>query len=245
MGAPLDAFVAGQYYCFYTQPVVSGFGSSTPTYTEIGVTVQPMAGVPAWVGASSRGFTLTSTMVAELVEGDIWGGSVADIVYRGGNMFLQWDAIAFAYASLAPFWPWATLGTIGVVGRLGSVLGGSVVLVAAPGTTASNTPAIGQASLLALTAPNAILAEGQNMDLVFDSRLRRVPVRLRLLPFYSQSANVNGGANAGGAAATFQVPAIGGGFVNALGVTPDPLATAAPLPISIVTVPMYKWYNIS
>lgn len=184
MSAPLDAFVAGNYYCFYTSPIVNPISvQNTPIYqTTDGIIFT--AGVPTWIGSTARGFTLSTTMEAELVTGtDIWSKSIVEVIYCGGNMFLHWDAIAFKYGALAPYWPWSQLGYLGQMGRLGTIYSGSVVMVAAPGTTASNTPNVGQIQLLSLTAPNAILVEGQNQALVFDARLRRIPAALRLLPY--------------------------------------------------------------
>lgn len=239
MGAPLDAFVAGQYYCFYTPPntVAAGPQNNPTSYTTRGSTGAVISagtvGVPSWIGATHRGFTLSTQMVGEPVEGDIWGGSVVDVVYRGGNCRVSWEAIAFKYGSIVPYWPWATLGTMGTVGRLGSVYGGNLVLVAAPGTTAADTPAIGQVHLQALTARNAILVPNNTFDLVFDSRLRKVPVALQLLPFYSDLITVtSGGTEIYGKA----------GLADAAGGQNVVVATDN----SIITkVANYKWYSIA
>jgi len=197
MGAPLDAFVAGQYFGFYTAPNVTEAGViNYPSGYTIkrgdGTYVEATAlSTPSWIGATHRGFTLSTQMVGEAVEGDIWGGSIVDIVYRGGNCRISWEAIAFRYGSVVPYWPWATLGTMGTVGRLGSTYGGNLVLVAAPGTTAADFPTIGQLHMQAITAQNAILVPNNNFDLIFDSRLRKVPVALQLLPFYDTLVTVS------------------------------------------------------
>lgn len=252
MAVPLDAFVAGQYYGFYTPPNTLAAGTfNTPGLTPAGGPSYFYAdssggarsfpsvssATPLWIGATARGFTLKSSMSAEPVEGDIWGGSVVDIIYRGGNMHIVWDAIAFRYGSLVPFWPWSTIGTMGTVGRLGSVYGGGLVLVAAPGTTAADFPAIGQVHLQSISAANAILQENNAFDLVFDSRLRRVPVALRLLPYFDQLVTVGAGGTGAGRA----------GLVDATGsqqtvVTMATFATGASI---ISQVANYKWYSIA
>jgi hypothetical protein len=257
MSAPVDAFVAGQYYCFYTQPDVSAAGAiNTPGIDPRtglnkyvvsngagGTQSAGTAGVPSWVGASARGFTISSSMSAELVEGDIWGGSVVEVIYRGGNMFMQWDAIAFKYGSVVPFWPWSTIGTVGTVGRLGSFYGGEVILSAAPGTTAANFPAIGQVSITALLAKNCILAENSQLELYFDSRLRRVPVRLRILPFFDllYTHNTGGAGGLTGFAGYLNPSQVGRPSTESYQTVVSGSSTT---PYSISSVAAYKWYDI-
>lgn len=61
------------------------------------------------------------------------------------------------------------------IGRLGYDNNHAVVLTAAVGTPAAATPAT-------LTGSRTVLSEGYNPSLLFNSRLRQVPVRLRFLP---------------------------------------------------------------
>jgi hypothetical protein len=202
------------------------------------------AGATSWVGASSRGFTVTSTMSAELVEGDIWGGSVVELIYRGGNMFMSWDAIAFKYGSIVPFWPWSTIGSCGTVGRLGSFYGGQVILSAAPGTTAANFPAIGQVSITALTAKNCILAENSQSELYFDSRLRRLPVRLRILPYFDFLWSYIAGnppSAVSGSAGYINPAQVGRPASEAF----QPVVTASGIsPYTVYKTAVYKWFDI-
>lgn len=242
MGAPLDAFVAGQYYGFYTPPNVSAAGlinypsdlySVRGDGTLVNATTITPVGTPTWIGATHRGFTLTTQMIGETVEGDIWGGSTVEIIYRGGNMRISWEAIAFRYGSVVPYWPWSTLGTMGTVGRLGSTYGGNLVLVAAPGTPAADYPAIGQVHMQAITAQNAILVPNNSFDLVFDSRLRKVPVALQLLPFYDSLVTV-----------TDTTPTVYGraGLVDATG---GQNVVVGATSTRVTQVANYKWYSIA
>jgi hypothetical protein len=239
MGAPLDAFVAGQYFGFYTPPNVAAAGlinyPSGYTVARGDGAYIPAADIstPTWIGATHRGFTLTTQVVGEPVEGDIWGGSIVDIVYRGGNCRIGWEAIAFRYGSVVPYWPWATLGTMGTVGRLGSTYGGNLVLVAAPGTTAADFPTIGQLHMQAITAQNAIIVPNNSFPLIFDSRLRKVPVELQLLPFYDSLVTVSE------ANSTLYGKA---GIIDATGGQNVVVASTA---TRVTQVANYKWFSIA
>ncbi len=185
MAAPIDAFVAGQYFTFYAPPNVDtiNYPRYVSTTTGGGALDSGVGSVPSWVGMSRTGFTLHTQSTAEVVEGDALGGSVIDLIYRGGNVFLSWDAISFRPGAIVPSWPWAMLGSVGTLGRLGSAVGGTLFMAAAPLTPASGNPTVGQLIINSLTARNAILAENFRMDWLFDTRLRRIPVQMRLLPF--------------------------------------------------------------
>lgn len=155
----LDSFVAGRY-----------------TWT--------FGGVDA--GISDEGILLQQETRAELIQGsDAYGDSVLDLIYRGLDVFLQVTCKAFKPGSLTPFYPWASLGVIQVlggtspIGRLGSAVSSAAVLTALSGT-AFNTA--GATIINTLTAPQAILAENFNGELLFNSKLRKVPIRMRCLP---------------------------------------------------------------
>lgn len=114
--------------------------------------------------------------MAETVQpSDLWGESVVDTFYRGGGVFVVTECMVYAAASLSPFWPYATFGQMGQVGRRGSDIAAAHVL-----TVIAGTPAVGNPN--SLTATKALLAENSNLRLVFTSKLRRVPLRLRYLP---------------------------------------------------------------
>jgi hypothetical protein len=189
-----------------------------------------------------RGFTLTTTMVAEPVEGDIWGGSVVDLIYRGGNMFMSWESIAFKPGVLLPYWPWNILGSMGTIGRLGSVVGGQLVMQAAPLTPAAGTPQIGQVVINSLTAPNAILAENFGAELSFDSRLRRTPIRLRLLPYMDKVVVFNNISQ--GTSASFATAGYASNNTQPIVASIVPAATTTGISYAVSSVATYKWYSI-
>lgn len=158
---PLDTFVAGSY---------------ANTYNAVSV------------GITEEGMTLEQTLKEEVInESDAYGGATLDYIYRGGDAFLQYDCKAYKAGSVAPFWPWG--GAMGqmtsasaVIARLASDVAAATVLSAAALTPAAAAPA-------SITAAKSILAPGFTGRLLYNSKLRRVPVRLQFLP-YTSSTNL-------------------------------------------------------
>lgn len=166
----LDTFIAGRY-------------SATWNTSDVGITADP-------------GYELDMSAELEDVTGtDLYGDSVIDGIYRGGQCFCQWTSKAYKTGSLAALWPFggtlAGNGALGVLfnpganntpgGILASDLAKAFVLTATAGTPASATPAT-------LTATKALLAKNYSSRLLFNSRLREVPVRLRFYPYDAGSA---------------------------------------------------------
>jgi hypothetical protein len=148
----LDTFIAGAY---------------TGTYNAVDV------------GVTEQGYELQQESHAqEIGPSDAYGESVIDLVYRGGRVHLQFESKAYKAGSTTPFWPWGSLGVMGVVGRLGSNVAAAQVLTATASTPAAASPA-------SLTATLSILAPNNPARLLFSSVLRTVPVRLLCLPFSS------------------------------------------------------------
>lgn len=146
----LDTFIAGRY---------------VGTYNAVDV------------GITENGYELQQDSAHQLVSpSDAYGDSVLDLVYRGGNVHLQFESKAYKSGSITPFWPWGALGAMGTIGRLGSDVGAAMLLTATAGTPAATSPAN-------LTANKSILAENFPARLLFSSVLRTVPVRLRCLPY--------------------------------------------------------------
>lgn len=132
------------------------------------------------VGFTQKGFELSQSFKTELIdETDLYGQTVIDAVYRGGEAFLQFESRTYKAGATAPFAPWGALGVISTtaapIGRLATDVAQATVLTAVANTPAAAAPA-------SLTAPKALLAENFDGKLLFDSRLRNVPVRLRLYP---------------------------------------------------------------
>jgi len=99
--------------------------------------------------------------------------------FRGGNVSLQFESKAFKAGSITPFWPWGALGVLytaaAPIARLASNVAQAMVL-----SSTANTPAA--ASPASLTGSKAILAPNSSARLLYNSKLRHVPVRLALLP---------------------------------------------------------------
>lgn len=149
----LDTFVAGKY---------------DGTYNAVAV------------GITDQGFELEQNSSAEMIEeSDAYGGSLLDWVYRGGNVSLQFTGLAYKAGIITPFWPWGSMGVMltaaAPIGRLASAVASAVVLTATANTPAAAAPAT-------LTGSKSILAPNSPARLLYNSKLRKVPIRLSLLP---------------------------------------------------------------
>lgn len=135
------------------------------------------------VGVTDEGYSLQQDSAASLINNtDAYGDSVIDWIYRGGNVFLQFNSLAAKAGSYSPFWPWGTLGVMfaaaSPLGRLASAVAQSMVL----SSVASTPAASGAFAPNTLTGSLSILAPNNPASLLFNSKLRTVPVRLQLLP---------------------------------------------------------------
>lgn len=149
----LDTFVAGRY-------------SATYNSSDVGIT--------------RGGYELQQeSRWEDVAETDAYGLSIIDGIYRGGNVYCQFDSKAYKTGSIAAFWPWSNLGAMGVIGRRASDVALSLVL-----TVTASTPAAtyGPATLTGLYS---ILAPNNPARLLYNSVLREVPVRLLFLPYSS------------------------------------------------------------
>lgn len=155
MPAGSETLIAGQYTCTY-----SG--------TAMGI-MEGDSGVP----------TIENTNHGEPVNNtDAYGKSTIDGIYQGGDYFAQFMCMEYKAGSIAAFWPFGALGVMGVIARLYYDMAAALVLTAVAGTPAATSPAT-------LTATKSILAMGFNGRLLFGPTLRKVPIRLQLLPFTS------------------------------------------------------------
>jgi hypothetical protein len=160
----LGTFVAGRY---------------TGTYNSVDL------------GIMEGGYEISWAISMENIDNtDAYGDTVIDQVLRGMNVFAQWNAKEYKAGPLAAATPLSTLpptGTsslkLGLIGRLATDVAATLVLSATAGTPAATSPA-------SLTAAEAILAEGYDVRLLFDSRHRKVPVRMRLLPYTASTDTI-------------------------------------------------------
>lgn len=132
------------------------------------------------VGITENGYDLIMALREEVIEeSDVYGGSLLDYIYRGGNCQLRADCKEYKAGSTGPMWPWGTLGQMRTpslpIGRLASATGAAFVL-----TATANTPAAAAPATLTITI--AILAPGQQSTLLFHSKLRRVPLFFQAIP---------------------------------------------------------------
>lgn len=104
-----------------------------------------------------------------------------DYFFRGVNVSTVFDGLEYkgtfgTSGPLGAIFPWnTTFGTQSTIARLASNLAMSMVLTAVAGTPAASSPA-------SLTAPRTIIEPGFNIGLLFNSKLRQVPVRFVNLP---------------------------------------------------------------
>lgn len=146
----IDTFIAGPY---------------TATYNSVGV------------GVTENGFELSQeASYQEISPSDAYGDTVLDLIYRGANVFLQYESKAYKAGSIAPAWPFAALGALGSAGTLmagaGTPLVKSTVL----------TRVLTDSTPTSITGARSCLAKNFPVRLLFDSRLRTVPIRKQILP---------------------------------------------------------------
>lgn len=128
------------------------------------------------LGITENGIELENIGYGDPVRGDNLGESIQDNVYRGMDVYLnfimqEWNA---AGASLA-YWPYATLGQSGQVGRMDSDIASALVATVVAGTRAVANPN-------SLTFTKSILAKNFPVKQLFASRLRNVAIRQQVLP---------------------------------------------------------------
>jgi hypothetical protein len=128
------------------------------------------------LGITDEGYMLQWEPHHELInKSDVYGDALLDLIYRGTDWYFQSEFMEYKAGPLNASYPWGALGVQGIIGRLGSDVGTSLVLTSTTGTPAVATPAT-------LTATKTILAPNSNPMAQFTSRLRTLPVRLVLLP---------------------------------------------------------------
>jgi len=113
---------------------------------------------------------------------DAYGDSILDWVYRGGDVSLTFLSKAYKAGAITPFWPWGAMGVMltgaAPLGRLASDVAKAMLLTATASTPAAAAPAT-------LTGSLAILAANSPAKLLYNSKLRQVPIKLQFLPSLS------------------------------------------------------------
>ena len=133
------------------------------------------------IGMTLEGFRYSQDYAAEMInQSDLFGEMLIDMIYRGGNARLSYTSRSYKSGSVSPFWPWGSLYTMfttaAPIARNARSVAQSFVLTSTANTPAAATPAT-------LTASKAILAPNTQGELLFDSKVRNVPVSLLLLPY--------------------------------------------------------------
>lgn len=128
------------------------------------------------LGITETGYEIVLVPKAELIsQSDAYGDTLIDFFFRGCDVSCIFDSLEYKTGPVTAAWPWGTLGAMGIIGRLGSGIATSHVM-----TSTAGTPAV--ASPTSLTGARAILSPGFNVALLFNSKLRKVPVRFDYLP---------------------------------------------------------------
>lgn len=150
---PLGTFIAGRY-------------SSTLNSNSLGIT--------------QDGYEIQFEPREQVINrSDAFGDMMIDTVYRGGDWFCQWEAMeAFLTGTQAAMHPFGALGTVGLIGRLGSDIATALVLTATAATPAAASPAT-------LTATKSKLASNSQPRMPFNSMLRTIPIRHQWYPYDS------------------------------------------------------------
>jgi len=126
----------------------------------------------------NRGFEVEWFLNKELITTDLFGLSPVDAVYQGAELFIGFDLQEFNNDNLEDFiWPQSTtFGTDAVPGMLDSTFIGELVLEAVSGPNANI------AGEDTYTFPRCVLAAGFPVRVAKRSRLKVIPIRLRVYP---------------------------------------------------------------
>ena len=187
----LESFISGPYIATYKAP----------------------GGSAVAVGLTDQGYELQFTPISENIESsDIYGGALLDGVTRGANASLTFTMKSYTKAlSTGLIWQFTSTPLIMQAGaqiaaatvptgRLWSNLAGEIVMTGqanTPAASVDNNSGAGYANNVfginrILTASQAILAPGQSINFLMDSRLRQVTLAMVLLPYVSGSNVVFG-----------------------------------------------------
>ena len=143
------------------------------------------------LGQAEDGITFEFIYEGESVVGDNLARSVFDVVYQGGNVFMQGMFIeanvAGLYATITgatavSMWD-TTFGKVGKVGTLAQVDGKAQPLVL---TKVSGT----SAQFATITAEQAIIAPGFPISQLLGNHIHRIPLRFQLLPYGALDAEL-------------------------------------------------------
>lgn len=158
-----------------------------------GMTHRPRnTGTTYSTGETKDGFVIRWKFSKHLIKGTAWAETVVDAVYQGGEVFLDFVSVqayhmAFHTSWSQLGWPYSTVtGRIGYIGAMdvGSGFTGATVLTAISDTTAAEV-----LSPATFTAMESVIREDHEVTSNLNSRLRVVPISMRLFPYDTGSSN--------------------------------------------------------
>jgi hypothetical protein len=134
------------------------------------------------IGITKEGYRLRFQFAKRLIDkSDLYGDTILDAVFRGVNVNLTLQAIEYKAGVTGPAFPYAALGVLGVIGRLDSNIAQALVLTATANTPAAAAPAT-------WTGSKVLLGENNNVEWVYDSSNREVPIGFRVYPYDASGA---------------------------------------------------------
>ena len=165
-----NLFIAGPYTATHTVP----------------------SGTALDMGMTEDGINIRFRVEKQVIgQSAIYGDSILDAVYRGGNCSLSYLSMEFNKSLLnGAAWYQNTVGvanqgkmaTIGTL-DVGSTKALSTVLTAVAGTTAAASPAT-------FTALQTALIEGHELNWTMTSRLKTQPIMMRMYPYTVSASEV-------------------------------------------------------
>lgn len=149
-------------------------GAYTSTYNAVAI------------GPTDSGFEINHEVKQENIDrSDVYGETLLDYVWRGGNVTCDFTTKTVGtgagnYSNMTILWPFGAtpytlMAAATPIGRLASAIASAFVMTSTANTPAAATPA-------SITSPSAIIAPSYNTKLLYDSRLRQLPLRLQFLP---------------------------------------------------------------
>jgi len=153
MSAGSETILAGQY---------------TVTYGGVAMGIMEGDGGVPTIEHSPHGEPVNNT--------DRWGKSMITAIYQGGDWFATYVCMEYKAGPISAFWPFGSMGAMGIIGRHWYDLAAALVLTSIAGTPAASSPA-------SLTASKAILPPGYNTRLLYGPTVRKVPIRQILFPY--------------------------------------------------------------
>jgi hypothetical protein len=134
------------------------------------------------VGLAEDGFELEFQAKLEAIDqSDQYAKTTLDLIFQGVDGFISATLLEWKTGAITVMWPWggASLGKIisaaMPIGFLASDQAQAFVMTSTASTPAAAAPAT-------LTASKTFLAENYNPRILVSSKLRKIPIRLRMLP---------------------------------------------------------------